>query len=98
MSKEIEQALMELRRFMFEKVYENPIAKGEETKAKAMLKQLFYFYKDHIDYMPEKFIQMLEEGEKEERVVCDYIAGMTDKYAVDKYTELFIPMGWIVRG
>lgn len=98
MSKEIEQALMELRRFMFEKVYENPIAKGEETKAKAMLKQLFYFYKDHIDYMPEKFIQMLEEGEKEERVVCDYIAGMTDQYAINKFREYFLPQAWQVDG
>lgn len=98
MSKEIEQALMELRRFMFEKVYENPIAKGEETKAKAMLKQLFYFYKDHIDYMPEKFLQMLEEGEKEERVVCDYIAGMTDQYAINKFREYFLPQAWQVDG
>jgi dGTPase len=33
-----------------------------------------------------------------ERTVCDYIAGMTDHYAVDKYTEIFIPTGWNVRG
>ena len=98
MSKEIEQALLELRRFMFENVYQNPVAKGEETKAKAMLEQLFYFYKEHIDYMPEKFLQMLDEGEKEERVVCDYIAGMTDQYAINKFREYFLPQAWQVDG
>ncbi len=98
MSKEVEQAMMDLRRFMFENVYQNPIAKGEEVKAKAMVEQLFYYYKAHITAMPEKFLQMLEEGEKEERVICDYIAGMTDQYAINKFSEYFLPQAWQVDG
>ena len=90
--------MIELRLFMFENVYKNPIAKGEEVKAKAMIEQLFYYYKEHIDLLPGKFLQMLEEGEKEERVVCDYIAGMTDQYAITKFSEYFLPQAWQVDG
>lgn len=98
MSAEVEQAMMDLRRFMFENVYQNPVAKGEEVKAKAMIEQLFYYYKEHLHAMPEKYLQMLDEGEKEERVVCDYIAGMTDQYAINKFSEYFLPQAWQVDG
>lgn len=97
MSPEIEQAHRELRMFMFERVYRNPIAKGEEVKAKAMLQRLFRYYMEHPEALPADFQPQLSfDGMA--RTVCDYIAGMTDKYAVDKYTELFIPSGWQVRG
>ena len=97
LSPDVEQALDELRTFMFENVYRNPVAKGEETKAKAMLKKMFEYYVNHPEALPEDFHpQMSFDGM--ERTVCDYIAGMTDHYAVDKYTEIFIPAGWNVRG
>ena len=97
LSPQVEKALQELREFMFERVYRNPVAKGEETKAKAMLKRLYEYYYTHPEAIPEDFQpQMSLEGM--ERTVCDYIAGMTDNYAVNKYTELFIPTGWNVRG
>ncbi len=93
----VEQALAELRSFMFENVYRNPVAKGQEAKAREMLKRLYDYYFNHPEAMPEDFQpQMSFDGM--ERTVCDYIAGMTDKYAVDKYTELFIPAGWNIRG
>ena len=93
----VEKALKDLRSFMFERVYRNPIAKGEEQKARAMLQRLFEYYVTHPDALPEDFQpQMSFDGL--DRTVCDYIAGMTDKYAVDKYTEIFIPAGWNVRG
>lgn len=98
MSKEVEEAMIELRRFMFEHVYQNPVAKGEELKAKAMIRQLFFYYKDHIGLLPEKYIRMLEAGEKEERVVSDYIAGMTDQYAITKFRDYFLPQAWQVDG
>ena len=98
MSKDIEDALFNLRLFMFDNVYKNPIAKGEEGKAKSMIEQLFFFYKEHVDLMPEKFLQMIDEGEKEERVICDYIAGMTDQYAITKFSEYFMPQAWQVDG
>lgn len=98
MSKEVEEAMVELRRFMFENVYKNPVAKGEEAKAKAMIKQLFYFYMEHTEFLPEKFLRMMEEGESKERIVCDYIAGMTDQYAITKFSEYFLPQAWQVDG
>ena len=97
LSPNVEQALKDLRAFMFENVYRNPVAKGEESKAKEMLSRLFEYYVAHPEKLPEDFHpQMSFEGI--ERTVCDYIAGMTDNYAVDKYTEVFIPMGWQARG
>ena len=83
---------------MFENVYKNPVAKGEEVKAKVMLEQMFYFYMDHIEELPAKFLKMLEEGEDKGRVVCDYISGMTDQYAVTKFHEHFVPQAWEVDG
>ncbi len=97
LSSPIETALDDLRSFMFERVYRNPKAKGEESKAKDMLRKLYGYYFSHPECLPEDFQPQLS-FEGMERTVCDYIAGMTDNYAVDKYTELFVPMGWKVRG
>lgn len=98
MSDEVNEAMVELRKFMFENVYKNPIAKGEEVKAKAMLEQLFHYYMEHIELLPEKYLRMRNEGEKNERVVSDYIAGMTDQYAIAKFSEYFLPQAWQVDG
>ena len=96
MTPQTDQALRELREFMFERVYRNPVAKGEETKAKDMLQRLYAYYIENPNAMPEDFQPQLS-FDGMERTVCDYIAGMTDNYAVYKYTELFIPSGWQVR-
>ena len=91
------QVLAQLREFMFERVYRNPIAKGEEQKAKDMLCRLFEHYYNNPQDLPEDFQpQMSFDGL--ERTVCDYIAGMTDNYAVDKFTQIFVPAGWQIRG
>ena len=92
----VDTALSELRAFMFERVYRNPVVKGEEAKAKDMLKRLYEYYYNHPEAIPEDFQPQLSLDGME-RTVGDYIAGMTDNYAVDKYTELFIPMGWHIR-
>ena len=97
LSPKVDTALRDLRSFMFENVYRNPVAKGEESKAKDMLQRMFEYYYTHPEALPEDFHpQMSFEGL--ERTVCDYIAGMTDNYAIDKFTEIFIPVGWNVRG
>ena len=93
----VDQALKDLRSFMFERVYRNPEAKGEESKAKAMLQQLFEYYISHPDALPDDFQPQLS-FDGMERTVCDYIAGMTDNYAVKKYTEIFVPTGWNILG
>ena len=97
LSPPVEKALKDLRSFMFENVYRNPVAKAEESKAKAMLAKLFEHYMKYPEHLPEDFHPQLS-FDGMERTVCDYIAGMTDNYAIDKYTEIFIPAGWHVRG
>ena len=97
LSPDVEKALKDLRSFMFEHVYRNPVAKGEESKAKDMLQRMFDYYVCHPEALPEDFQPQLS-FDGMERTVCDYIAGMTDNYAVDKYTQIFIPTGWHVRG
>ncbi len=95
MSPEVSQAMMDLRGFMFDSVYTNPIAKGEEGKAKMMLLSLYDFYMKNFELLPEDYIGLYETGKVcMERVVCDYIAGMTDKFAMEKYREYFFPMAW----
>ena len=97
MTPEIQKALADLRSFMFARVYHNPVAKGEESKAKDMLQMLFRFYVDHPEQLPADFQpQMSFDGLG--RTVCDYIAGMTDNYAIEKFNEIFVPSGWNVRG
>ncbi len=96
LSPEVDTALRDLRSFMFERVYRNPAVKGEESKAKDMLRKMYEYYVNHPEALPEDFQpQMSFDGL--ERTVCDYIAGMTDNYAVDKYMEIFVPVGWHVR-
>ena len=97
LSADVDKALKDLRSFMFENVYRSPIAKAEESKAKDMLQRLFEYYINHPEALPEDFQPQLS-FDGMERTVCDYIAGMTDNYAVDKFTEIFIPMGWQTKG
>ena len=80
---------------MFNNVYTNPIAKGEEVKARNMLEGLFSYYTEHPEELSDEFKAMLASGRDPlEIVVCDYISGMSDGYAVDLYTDLFIPKNW----
>lgn len=96
MTPHIEKTLADLRSFMFERVYRNPIAKGEESKAKDMLQMLYRYYVENPEELPEDFQpQLTFDGLG--RTVCDYIAGMTDNYAVGKFNEIFVPSGWNVR-
>ena len=96
MSPEVERATMDLRAFMFENVYKNPVAKGEEEKAINMVTNLYDYYRRHIQLLPDQFLEMLEEeGGTPERIVCDYIAGMTDTYAIKKFEEYFIPESFV---
>ena len=95
MSKDIEKATAGLRKFMFEHVYLNPKAKSEEVKAVDMIKNLYEYYICHMDKLPEKYLQRISEGKStKEQNVCDFIAGMTDAYAVKMFQEFFIPESW----
>lgn len=97
MSEEKYEALQSLRKYMFANVYVNSSAKAEEGKAERMIGQLFRYYVKHVEELPEEYTRMIwEQGETVERTVCDYIAGMTDRYAVSTYQNLMIPETWRV--
>lgn len=93
MSGEVQKAHDELRTFMFANVYKNSIAKAEEAKAKDMLERLYNYFLRNPDKLPAEYKKIMAKFDKD-RAVCDYIAGMTDVYSVNLYTELFIPKGW----
>lgn len=97
MSEEVEQEMYALRSFMFDHIYTNSIAKKEEDKAVHMVEQLYSYYVQNPGQLPAHYQRNLSEGEEElEQTVCDYIAGMTDTYAVRKFTEIFVPDAWVL--
>ncbi len=96
MSGAIEEAMKKMRQFMFENVYQNPIAKSEEGKAEALTETLYQHFLKHIDDMPEEFLLLISEGEPREQVVCDYVAAMTDRFAISLYENIYIPKSWIL--
>ncbi|WP_029231552.1 deoxyguanosinetriphosphate triphosphohydrolase [Butyrivibrio sp. VCB2006] len=94
MSDEVFDAFHKLRKFMFERVYTNPVAKSQEGKVEDMIKILYQYYLDHIDMLPPYLKTMLEEGAAKERLVCDYVSSMTDRYAVAVFEEVYVPRSW----
>jgi dGTPase len=94
MSESVAKAMKDIRQFMFENVYKNPIAKSEEAKAEALMETLYHHYLKHLDDLPEEFLQLLAEGEPRERVVCDYVGAMTDRFAIAVYNDIFVPKSW----
>ena len=96
MSEAVSNAMARLRKFMFERVYQNPDAKSEENKAEALMETLYFHYLKHIDELPEEYKHLIDQGEPREVVVCDYIGAMSDRFAIAQYEELFIPKQWHV--
>ena len=96
MSEPVAEAMQKLRRFMFERVYQNSEAKSEEGKAEVLMETLYLYYMKHVDELPEEFLNLLSEGESRERVVCDYVGAMSDRFAIAKYEEIYIPKSWHV--
>ena len=96
MSSGMEEAMQGLRSWMFENVYKNEKPKAEESKAQNMVAQLYEYYMQHVDKLPTEYVLLMVNGEKKSRVVCDYIAGMSDIYAIDQFEELFVPRRWNV--
>ena len=93
----VADALKGLRGFMFEHVYVKSAAKAEEGKAEYMIGKLYEYYVEHIEHLPAEYQEMINDnGETVERAVCDFIAGMTDRYAVMQYENLTVPRTWSV--
>lgn len=96
MSEDVKNAMLGLRKYMYEHLYRNPKAKGEEGKAVELIKQLYEYYYEHVNELPMEYIDMINKGEATTVVVCDYIAGMTDNYAIATFQKLFEPRAWSI--
>ena len=79
---------------MFEYVYNNPVAKSEEGKAEDLVKTLYQYYYDHFDLLPAELLAIYDKEGNKEQTVCDYISAMTDRFAIAKYEEIYIPKCW----
>ena len=82
--------------FMYDEVYYNPVAKGEESKVKGIISGIYEYYVSHPDKLPDDYTE-ISHRDGLERAVCDYVAGMTDTYALEVYSNIFIPMAWMVK-
>lgn len=96
MSGYMQEAVDFFHSFMYSDVYTNPIAKGEESKVDGILSGIYEHYVKHPEKLPQE-LRSVAEREGVERAVCDYVSGMTDGYAMEKYSEIFIPMSWTVK-
>ncbi len=95
MSEPVEKAFHQFRNFMFENVYTNPRAKGEESKAMGIVEQLYHYYYQNVDLLPDYLRQRMDtQGESRQRIVCDYISSMTDRFAIARYEDIYVPKCW----
>lgn len=88
-------ALNELREYLFQNVYTSPIVKREAERARHIVSQLFHYYSDNPEAMPEEY-RRDPRDEGVARRVADYIGGMTDSFAIRAFEDLFIPKMWPV--
>ena len=95
MDEESERHFLTLKRFLFEAVYKNPVAKGEEGKARDIVRYLFAYYVANPHKLPD-FYRSIAEEETPARAAADFISGMSDRYCVDLYEGMVIPRSWPV--
>ena len=94
-SDEIAEAMKELRDFMFENVYTSKIVKGEEGKAERLVESLYDYFLENIMKLPEIYINVMNEhGASKERIVCDYVSSMSDRFAIATFNEIYLPSSW----
>ncbi len=91
MSPRVLDATNRLREFLFSRVYIGSAAKREEQKARHLVRHLYSFYLEHPEELPEG---AWTPGQDLARAVCDYVAGMTDRYAITQYERHFVPSPW----
>ncbi|MBR1876125.1 MAG: deoxyguanosinetriphosphate triphosphohydrolase [Lachnospiraceae bacterium] len=96
MSPPAEKAMKDLREWMFENVYRNPKAKNQESKAENLIESLYHYYFNRPDRLPAEYKLLMEKtGDPLERICCDYISSMTDRYAINLYMKLYVPESWL---
>jgi len=95
MSPDMDEAVEVFHRFMYDNVYLNSEAKREESKVSNIIHGIWEYYVRNPEKLPPEYAAIADE-EGLDRAVCDYVSGMTDKYAISKYSEIFIPAAWAV--
>ena len=93
MAPEIQRVFQGLHEFMYQTVYRSPFATQEEKKVPGLIERLYAYFLGHPEKMPQE-MQRIAEEEDLPRAVCDYIAGMTDHYAIGLFEEIFVPKAW----
>ena len=96
-SPDLKQQVDEFHAFMFDKVYTNPVCKGEETKAIEIIVRLYDYFLNNPDRIPKAYHYIID-SEGVHRAVADYIAGMSDRYLLAVYKNIFIPDSWVDIG
>ena len=94
MGTEVKEAFYNMREFLFQHVYVGSVAKEQEGKAKRVIGELYQYYMHHLEQLPNSYKERLKTGDSKKQIVCDYIAGMTDRYAINAYRDLFFPKSW----
>jgi len=93
MSESFHSEMNQLRAFMFKNVYLNPEAKGEEDKAQQIIRALYEYFANNPEKLPDEYYEYYLNN-KDHECIKDYIAGMSDRYAINKYKSIFIPTFW----
>ena len=96
MSEPASQAMKDMRTFMFRRVYSDPVAKAEESRAEQLVEVLYEYFYSHVGEMPVFFQGMINDETSKIRAVCDYISAMSDHFSIAKYEKLFVPKAWSV--
>ncbi|MDR2899148.1 MAG: deoxyguanosinetriphosphate triphosphohydrolase [Clostridiales bacterium] len=96
MTPTVRKAMYDLRQHMYETVYTGQLQMKERRKISRVLEELYYHYTDRKNAMPEEFMKIVDRGESYERAALDYVACMTDRFAIKQYTNIFMPASWAV--
>ena len=96
-SEKIKDAMNNLRKWLFANLYKNTKATSEESKAQDLVYKLYDYFFKNPEKLTEEYKNLIARGESKEQVVADYIAGMTDDYAIFTFEKLFVPVGWKIQ-
>ena len=96
MSDKMWKTFLDFKAYMYSDIYTNPIAKGEESKVFGIIEKLYTYYVSNVDVLPDEY-RHIADTEGKDRAAVDYISGMTDTFAIDKYEKLYIPFSWKVK-
>ncbi|MBN2332109.1 MAG: deoxyguanosinetriphosphate triphosphohydrolase [Deltaproteobacteria bacterium] len=91
------EAIVTLRDFLYDRVYDSPAVHGDFIKAKRLLEDLYHFFIDNPTVFQEQYHHAYLESASLEQNVCDFVAGMTDRYAFSLYEEIFLPQPWLIK-